>query len=228
MKNCKKEVICALSLLLLMPGCWKKNQHKQPQDTKKTVQKEIDIPVANDAIKNFFEEGEELSDFLLDDAEMASMQKAATHDNLIQQVDTTGDVSEFAWAQEQQESDETFKTVYFDFDGAGIRDDQKDVVGFDLELAKRKIAECSDHQVTIVIDGHACHSAGNSTYNLAKSEQRACAVRDFLVARGIPKENIKTVGRGHESPAMVDSKKVTGNRQEQWLNRRAEVRIIHA
>ena len=230
MKNYKKEALCALSLLLLIPGCLGGKKPKdQSQKVKKAVQREIDIPVAGDAIKNFFEDDDEnVQDFLLDDGDIALMQEAAAHSNLMQQVDTTGDVSEFAWVEEQEKQDEIFKAVYFDFDRAGIRDDQKEVANFDVELAKRKIAENKDHQVTVVIYGHACHSAGTPAYNLAISERRARTVRDYLIAQGIPEENLKIVGHGDEAPAIVDGKKVTGNRQEQWPNRRGEVHIIHA
>ncbi len=230
MKNYTKEALCALSLLLLVPGCHLgKKQRDQSQKAKKAIDLHVDIPVAGeDAIKNFFEDGEDVQDFVLHDADVALMQESAAHDNLMQQVDTTGDVSEFTWAEEQEELNEIFKAVYFDFDRDGIRDDQKKVADFDVELAKRKIAECKDHQITVVIDGHACHSAGTPAYNLVISERRARTVRDYLIAQGIPKANIKIVGRGDEAPAIVDGKKVSGNRQEQWPNRRGEVHITHA
>ena len=227
MTKYKKEALCALSLLLLVPGC----RNKTPKDESlrhKAIQSEVDIPVAGDAIKSFFEDDEDVQDFSLDDADIALMQEAAAHDNLMQQVDTTGDVSDFTWAEAQEAADEVFKAIYFEFDGSGIREDQKQVADFDVELAKKKIAENSDHQVTVVVDGHACHSAGTPAYNLAISERRARTVRDYLIAQGIPADNIKIVGRGDESPAIVDGQKVSGNRQEQWANRRSEVHIIHA
>jgi len=222
MKKYTKEVLCVLSLLLLVPSCaGKRKKAQEPQADKKVVQREVDVPVS------FFEDDADVQEFsLLDDEDVALMQEAAQHNAVLQQVDATGTVSEFKWTQESQ--DAAFKPVYFAFDGYGIRDDQKDTVAFDIELIKQKIAESSDHTVTVVVDGHACHSAGTPAYNLAISERRAGAIRDYLVAQGVPAENIKIVGRGHEAPAFIDGKKVTGDRQEQWPNRRGEIHIIYA
>ena len=77
------------------------------------------------------------------------------------------------------------------------------------------------------IDGHACHSAGTPAYNLVISERRARTVRNQLIARGISAEDVKIVGHGDEVPAVVDGKKVTGGREEQWQNRRSEIHVIY-
>lgn len=230
MTKYKKEALAALSILLLIPSCGGRGDKKQKikPATDKMIQKEIDIPLAGDAIKDFFEEDENLQDFSLDEEDVALIQEASAHDSLMQQVDTTGNVAEFAWATAQEKAADSFKPVYFDFDRAGIKDDQKESVNFDVALIKQKIADNADHQVTVVVDGHACHSAGTPAYNLAISERRARVVRNYLIEQGIPEQNIKIVGRGDEAPAIVDGKKVTGDRQEQWPNRRSEVHIIHA
>ncbi|MBK5928180.1 OmpA family protein [Rhodobaculum claviforme] len=51
----------------------------------------------------------------------------------------------------------------------------------------------------IVIEGHA-DERGTREYNLALSERRANAVREFLVAQGIAPGRIRTVGYGKERP----------------------------
>ncbi|MGY6632347.1 MAG: peptidoglycan-associated lipoprotein Pal [Alkalilacustris sp.] len=51
----------------------------------------------------------------------------------------------------------------------------------------------------IVIEGHA-DERGTREYNLALSERRANAVREFLVGQGIAATRIRTVGYGKERP----------------------------
>lgn len=73
--------------------------------------------------------------------------------------------------------------------------------------------------VSIVVEGH-CDERGASSYNLALGERRALAVREFLVAMGIPSERIHTVSYGEEYPLAP------GHDETSWArNRRAHFRI---
>ena len=54
----------------------------------------------------------------------------------------------------------------------------------------------------IVIEGHA-DERGTREYNIALSERRANAVREFLVAQGISASRIRTIGYGKERPVEV-------------------------
>ena len=54
----------------------------------------------------------------------------------------------------------------------------------------------------IVIEGHA-DERGTREYNLALSERRANAVREFLVGQGIAAGRIRTTGYGKERPVEV-------------------------
>jgi OmpA-OmpF porin, OOP family len=49
--------------------------------------------------------------------------------------------------------------------------------------------------------GHA-DRAGSDAYNQRLSERRSAAVRDALVQRGIPANEIVTMGRGERDPAV--------------------------
>ena len=81
---------------------------------------------------------------------------------------------------------------------------------------------------TIIIEGHACHSSGSSVYNLALSEKRAKAIADWFTSQSVPENNIKIVGRGFESPAIVSGKTIEGDKQQQWPNRRVEVHVLYS
>ncbi len=55
---------------------------------------------------------------------------------------------------------------------------------------------------SIVIEGHA-DERGTREYNLALGARRAQAARDFLVARGVPANRIRTISYGKERPVAV-------------------------
>lgn len=74
----------------------------------------------------------------------------------------------------------------------------------------------------VIIVGHA-DERGADGYNMALSERRARAVRDFLVSRGV-KAVIKVVAKGKREPLRIEDN--TGmSREDVWaLNRRVEWR----
>ncbi|MCX5922764.1 MAG: OmpA family protein [Candidatus Dependentiae bacterium] len=195
-------------LLLSVSGCQK---NKSKAKNKSQVSSSIDIPTADGSISSFFDE--ELGEFAL-------------VDGIATKIDaSTPKAGDFTWEDAEQKQ---FKVVYFDFDRYNIKDDQKNSVAHNVNEIKKSMEESEKRGVDplVYIDGHADHSAGSATYNLALSEKRAAVLRDALVVKGIPKENIKIIGRGKEVPAMLNGKPVTGDRKEQWPNRRDEVRVM--
>jgi len=57
-------------------------------------------------------------------------------------------------------------------------------------------------QYSFTIEGHA-DERGTREYNLALGARRATAVRDFMIARGIPAQRMRTVSYGKERPVAV-------------------------
>lgn len=216
----KKQYAVVLLLLVGMAGCGKKKKKVElKKDSKKTeVFTEVDLPVAkNSDMHSFFDDN--VNEFaLVDDA------------NKVQQV---AQKDEFSWVEENQTQGEgQFKVVYFDFDSCTVRADQESNLKNNIELVRAALEKSGhlgdDEKPVVVIDGHACHSAGSHVYNLALSEKRAKVLADRFVAAGIPSECIKIVGRGMEMPAMIDGKIVDGDREHQWLNRRDELRVLYS
>lgn len=203
-----KKQYAALALLLVigMAGCGKKKK-KNLKSPKADVYTELDIPVAGSENTNFFDENVDGFN-LADDLQVA---QAAVQD-------------EYSWVEDTKR--DGFPVVYFDFDSTSIRADQEEVLKQDIALALKKYQDNQD--ITIVVDGHACHSAGSHAYNLALSEKRAKVLADRLAAAGVPTENIKIVGRGMEMPVIVEGKPVEGDRQQQWQNRRDEIHVIYS
>lgn len=214
----KIQIICALALLLSVPGCFKRRNSYQPKDVQSTeILSQVDTAQENDGIKHFFEE--DIEDFIADeDRTMVDSQQEAAQSHVL------------SWQEEQAEGD--CKTVYFDFDSDAIRADQEEHIAANIELIKQKIEACQNDatlgKMQVVVEGHSCHSAGSAIYNLALSERRALKLKERLVAAGIPSSMIKIVGRGQEMPAVVAGKIVDGDRQSQWPNRRDEIRLLFA
>lgn len=63
-------------------------------------------------------------------------------------------------------------------------------------------------------------TSGSNEYNQRLSDMRAAAVRDRLIADGVPANLIDTVGLGETNPAVK-----TGDNVKEPLNRRAEITI---
>lgn len=94
-----------------------------------------------------------------------------------------------------------------------------------LPLAKQKLDEVAkaltdlDAKQTITVEGHT-DSRGADDMNQKLSEDRAGAVRAYLVERGVKPERIKSVGRGEANPiASNDTPEGRAN------NRRVEIVI---
>ena len=73
----------------------------------------------------------------------------------------------------------------------------------------------------VLIEGHS-DNVGNEEFNIKLSQQRADAVRDLLVARGIALQRIRTKGYGPKFP-VVENDTAAGRQQ----NRRVEVVVLN-
>jgi outer membrane protein OmpA-like peptidoglycan-associated protein len=198
-----------LSLLLLISafaaGCKKKDKVvvKDSRNNKK-----VEMPLASnkDRKNSFFDEHVEA--FVLED-EFDKNDKVN-----VAIVDKT-----VSWVEESEEAAKGFKPVYFDFDRFSVRADQQPVVERDIDEAKQLVA----HGNSVVVEGHACHSAGSKSYNLLISEHRAQEIAQKLEHEGVNKNKLKVVARGTEMPVVLG-----GDRNEQAPNRRVEMFSIQA
>lgn len=55
----------------------------------------------------------------------------------------------------------------------------------------------------VLIEGH-CDNRGTPEYNLALGEQRAAAVRDYLVSLGLASDRVTIVSKGEEQPFCTE------------------------
>ena len=117
-------------------------------------------------------------------------------------------------AQTLWSSEGYLEVVYFDFDKSNIRKDQ---VARAEANAKWLVANPT---MKVLIEGH-CDDRGTIEYNFALGSRRADTMRQFLVSRGVKAENISTISKGKEEPA------VQGHNEAAWSkNRRDEFKFL--
>jgi OOP family OmpA-OmpF porin len=75
-------------------------------------------------------------------------------------------------------------------------------------------------QLKVEVAGHT-DAQGDRDYNRRLSEQRAKAVREYLIARGVGADNISARGYGSEQPVADNS-----TREGTLKNRRVELRRL--
>ena len=104
--------------------------------------------------------------------------------------------------------------VLFDYDSSKLDSSAK----IRLDAQSRFLRANSD--LNFIVEGH-CDERGTREYNLALGEQRATAVRDYLVIQGIDPDRIKVISYGKEKPAVVGSNSMA------WSKNRRAVTIIN-
>ena len=105
------------------------------------------------------------------------------------------------------------KDVFFDYDNAGIRDDQKAALNDNVGWLKGNTG------AKILVEGH-CDERGTAEYNLGLGERRAKAVKDYLIAAGIAADRVSTISYGKERPFVL------GHDESAWKwNRRGHFTI---
>ena len=103
--------------------------------------------------------------------------------------------------------------VLFDYDSSELSNDAK------LTLDKQSRFLRANSELTFTIEGH-CDERGTREYNLALGEQRATAVRDYLVIEGIDADRLRVISYGKEKPAVI------GSNDMAWSKNRRAVTTI--
>ena len=88
--------------------------------------------------------------------------------------------------------------VFFDFDKSVVKPEGQQTLQRQAEWLKRY------PNVTVTIEGHT-DERGTREYNLALGERRAEAVKNVLIALGIPAGRMTTISYGKERPAVPHS-----------------------
>jgi outer membrane protein OmpA-like peptidoglycan-associated protein len=107
----------------------------------------------------------------------------------------------------------TLPGIFFDPGKSQLKAGAKKTLGRIAEQLK------TDNAIRISIEGHT-DSTGKPEKNMAISEKRAQAVREYLVSQGVPADRIVASGKGDAEP-VATNKTVAGRQQ----NRRVELVI---
>lgn len=111
------------------------------------------------------------------------------------------------------------KPITFDYKSARLSPQAR--ANLDAELPKMAVARGTRY----LVQGYADRIA-SSRYNQRLSQRRAEAVRDYLVAKGVPPQNIEAVGLGSATPpTSCDQKKRSALRACLAPDRRVIVEI---
>jgi len=101
--------------------------------------------------------------------------------------------------------------VSFDFNRAEVKP------AFSGSLDKLADVLIKYNRTVVHVVGHT-DSVGSDSYNQQLSERRAQSVGDYLVSRGVPRDRMRTEGRGEREPRATNA--TEAGRQ---LNRRVEI-----
>lgn len=105
----------------------------------------------------------------------------------------------------------SIRTIYFDYDSTQISTEGQSALNAHAEYLSL------NPDKVITIEGHT-DERGTREYNLSLGERRAQAVADFLMASGVPANQMKVTSYGEENPVALD------HNESAWqLNRRVEL-----
>ncbi|PCJ61748.1 MAG: peptidoglycan-associated lipoprotein [Rhodospirillaceae bacterium] len=103
--------------------------------------------------------------------------------------------------------------IFFNLNSYKIRADAQKILQAQATWLKQQSS------LNITIEGH-CDERGTREYNLALGERRANAVKDYLVALGVPTSRIMTISYGEERPVAL------GHNDAAWTqNRRGVTKV---
>jgi len=107
------------------------------------------------------------------------------------------------------------QTVYFQFDQAQAGPNEASKIEQVAGAFKAKPAGFD-----LLIEGH-CDERGTEEYNRSLGERRALAIRELLVAAGVPADHVHTASFGKDKPANPD------HNEAAWKeNRRGEFILV--
>lgn len=205
----KKQLFVSAIILALVPACAKKKKSASMRAEKDSELISSENRVQQNIKDTFLEDADE---FILVEEENPFTRTAEKDKPLL-----SDEEADRAAYDRSEQSQYGLKTIYFDFDKFKIENSEKPM----LDENAHAIKQLTDKGYVVVIEGHACRSAGSAVYNMMLSEKRAKNVKNYLVKKGIRKDKLKIVGRGFEMCLIQE-----GDRLQQKPNRRVEFRVL--
>ena len=199
-----------LSILLLIfgPGCTKRSIHTETSPSTLSKMEPRPTPLKPGQEPAAKTEAPSSDTLALQEQERRIREEALREEALRQKS------LQEAAAREAASKTLSLESIYFDFDQAGLREDQKEIMMKNAQWLK------GHPQARIRIEGN-CDERGTAEYNLALGQRRADATKDFLVGLGIASKRMQTISYGFERPL------VKGVDEATWAkNRRVDFVLI--
>jgi outer membrane protein OmpA-like peptidoglycan-associated protein len=105
--------------------------------------------------------------------------------------------------------------IFFEFNSAQLRPEASQL----LDKVSAALASGELETFRFSIEGHT-DGVGSEAYNQELSAERAAAVQNYLLAKGVPRSRLGTIGHGKSSP-------VASNDTEEGRQRNRRVEIIN-
>ncbi|NJS35756.1 MAG: OmpA family protein [Brachymonas sp.] len=103
--------------------------------------------------------------------------------------------------------------IQFDFNSAKVRAESQQALA--NLAAALKSPQLQDAR--FAVEGHT-DAKGRTEYNLKLSQDRADAVRDYLLAQGIARERLRSEGKGASELANTSNPSAAENRRVRIIN----------
>ena len=104
--------------------------------------------------------------------------------------------------------------IKFDLNSDKVSGDSENILSQAVKVLKE------NPTIKVSIEGHTC-SLGSDEYNLKLSQERALAVKNYLVSQGIANKRMETLGKGEKFP-IASNETIEGRNK----NRRIEFIVI--
>ena len=105
------------------------------------------------------------------------------------------------------------RTVYFAYDSSDISAEGQQILDGNVAYLQ------ANPGLTIQVEGH-CDERGTNEYNYALAQRRADSVRDYMVSRGVPSQQLNTISYGEDRPVAPGSDEAAWaqNRRVQFMS----------
>jgi len=115
--------------------------------------------------------------------------------------------------KEQKQLDKYEKQIFFNFDSSTLKEESYSALDDAVKILK------SYPNLTFVIEGHT-DSIGPVAYNLNLSKERADAVMNYFISKGISASTISAIGYGEDKPISTNE-----TEKGRSKNRRVEIKL---
>jgi peptidoglycan-associated lipoprotein len=183
MRKALVVMTCVAGLMVVFPGCKKEPAYPLCKSSKDCKEGEmcVDGKCVQCRTDSDCPSGEACVDGVCSEAEASSMRPGSY---------AAGSVT-------SSEKECSLENIYFDFDSSDLKPEAVDALKETAQCLLKKGA------TNIIVEGH-CDPRGTEEYNMGLGLERGKVIKNYLVAYGIPKTEIKVYSKGEEEATGTD------------------------